>query len=198
MGCAAPPPDPPFEARLLRGHEAPVTAVATRALAGTRGATKNVSFNPSGSLLFSPDGKVLLVSSDGEQAARLLEVPGLREMRRLAWSNDAHVFSPDSTKLVSVVGNTWLVVTDVEKGRELASLWAGERLGPFSLHFSPGGRFLVSETGDTDGATRFFDASTWKKLAAVGGTRVVFSRDGARAAWPRGSDGVVCVADAPR
>ncbi len=118
-------------------------------------------------------------------------------MRRLAWSNDAHVFSPDSTKLVSVVGNTWLVVTDVEKGRELASRWAGERLGPFSLHFSPGGRYLVSETGAADGATKFFDATTWKKLADVGGTRVVFSRDGARAAWPRGSDGVVCVADAP-
>jgi WD40 repeat protein len=373
-GCVTPPPDPPFEARLLRGHETAATAVAiskdgrvvvsgdlegelrvwdlehdrelvlqqgsvrsiafdpndaafatggdngsvtfhdaivltenssgvaTRALAGTRGATRNVRFNPSGSLLlswdtdaiawdlktfeprariqgevlavsqdarllvvrregvrafdtasgaelwhspnaaeraafsedgrllalgakdgrlavldatsgqefatlglagavrsllFSPDGKVLVVSSDGESAARVLEVPGLREMYRLAWSNDAHAFSPDSTKLVSVVGTTWLVVTDVAKGHEVASLWAGERLGPFSLHFSPGGRFLISETGGAEGGTRFFDAKTWTRLAAVEGTRVVFSKDGKRAAWSRGADGVVCVGDAP-
>jgi WD40 repeat protein len=150
-------------------------------------------------LLFSPDSK-LLVAGAGELADRLLEVPSLREVRRLAWQHEAHAFSPDSTRLASITGSAWIVVSDVKTGAEIASLWGGGRHARWSLAFSPDGRFLVaeaSEPGSPAGTIRIFDGRSLLRLAEIAGSHLAFTPDSSRAVWMRAEDGLVCVADAP-
>jgi WD40 repeat protein/tRNA A-37 threonylcarbamoyl transferase component Bud32 len=190
--------------RLLRGHTAPVEAVAfspdgSRALSGGHDRSLCLWEIPSGRLLltlkghegpiwcvsFLPDGhRALSCSSD--RTLRLWNVASGQELHRFKGHGDevrALALSSDGRRALSGSLDTTLRIWDVESGREKRRL-EGHEKGVWGVALSPDGSRALS--GGIDNTARLWDSETGEQLRVFEGhtgevRRVAFSPNGQRA-----------------
>ena len=133
------------------------------------------------SLAFSPDGRLLLVTSR-DRRARVIDVPSGRIVMTLAHSGfvNAAAFSPDG-RLIATAGQDHNArIWDVRGGRLLHTLY-GARGGLTAITFSPDGKLLA--TASSDGVGRVYAArSGLRQYFLIGHVNAVndiaFSPDG--------------------
>jgi WD40 repeat protein len=95
------------------------------------------------SLAFSPDGKLLVMTSFG-QAPQVLRWPSLEPDREFDATRRGPVqFSPDGSMLAMSRDDFTVRVSDVASGDEKAVL-SGHASGPYSIAFSPDGSRVAS------------------------------------------------------
>jgi WD40 repeat protein len=141
--------------------------------------------------VFAPDGRLLVSDARGSTSCVVSEVRDDRHLvlvRRLAGCNEAAVLSPD-TRAIAVVGGDngpdRLAVRRMSDGRRRFDIpVSASSLEELRVHWSPNGRFLLTEFGGrTD--TTVFDARTGRRLRRISGIadylgRSPFSPDGRR------------------
>jgi Tol biopolymer transport system component len=141
--------------------------------------------------VFAPDGRLLVSDPRGSASCLVSEVrdDGHRvPVRRLAGCNEAAVLSPDASA-VAVVGSDdgpyRLAVRRMSDGRRrFETPVSASSLEELRVHWSPDGRFLLTEFGGrTD--TTVFNARTGRRIRRIDGIvdylgRSPFSPDGRR------------------
>ncbi len=104
-------------------------------------------FNGIGPMAFSPDGKLLAAVGAKDHAVLILDVPGLREVRRLTIPGGGSqvAFSPDG-KVLAVAGWGPAVVHlwDVASGKKLREVGETGRYPVPSVAFAPDSRTLAA------------------------------------------------------
>jgi WD40 repeat protein len=137
-----------------------------------------------GNLLFTPDGKLLL--SQSYQETLVWDTATGRLLRRFPkgagfgdWSSSA--LSPDG-KVLAVPGEKTLRLWDVATAREIRTIGQGRFV---RVCFSPGGKLLASQGGDTFVHLNLWDVATGRNVrswkVADGSDfacRAVFTKDG--------------------
>ncbi len=136
------------------------------------------------SLVFSPDGKLLVLHGVGTKVVlRLWDVAEGKEIHQWQATSralKAVAFSPDGKTLAWGGGDAAIHLWDPATGKEMGQLQAGEEIIA-ALAFSPDGKTLAS--GAWDGTIRFWNVATAKELRRCQGhvlklTAVAFSPDG--------------------
>jgi WD40 repeat protein/serine/threonine protein kinase len=146
------------------------------------GAVFTDTFGPITSVAFSPNGKLLAVSTSEGQIRLWRTTDGqpiltLSGHIGLVWSI---AFSPDGRTLASGSHDQTLRLWDVHTGQSLKTL-SGHTNPVSSIAFSPDGRTLAS--GSTDQTVRLWDVHTGQSLKTLAGhtnqvRSVAFSPDG--------------------
>lgn len=131
---------------------------------------------------FSPDGKLIAVSSGAYHASRpsgaiqLFEVQSGNRKLKLASGAapaDCIAFSPEGSTLVAGVDHCVLKSWDLATGAEKSLTYLGKELRPWfasSLAFSPNGKMLAVAMGNRNrgqkcGEVRLLDATSMKTIA---------------------------------
>jgi WD40 repeat protein len=121
-------------------------------------------------LLYSPDGKILAVSTATDRSAVSLwdAATGkeLRSLFRLQGQLTALAFAPDGKRLAVALSNEALVIYDVATGKEIKRLPAPQQ-GIVAAAFAPDGKTLA--TGGRGHIIRRWDTVAWKELSAPDG-----------------------------
>ena len=122
--------------------------------------------------VFSPDGRLVLTSSEDE-TTRLYEVSSGKELQVLA--GHKAVFSPDTRLVLTACGVDTSRIYEVSSSNEILAL-----AGYLSV-FSPDGRLVL--TASWDNTAHIYDVSSGKQLNVLNGhtewiSTVVFSPDG--------------------
>jgi Tol biopolymer transport system component len=175
-----------------------VTACGTHSAATRRPAKAQVATLPRAVPLgqgddpvFAPDGRLLVSDPRGSRSCLVSEVrdDGRRvRVRRLGGCNEAAVLSPDA-RAVAVVGRDdgpyrMAVRRMSDGGRRFDIAVSASNLEDLRVHWSPDGRFVLTEFGGrTD--TTVFDARTGRRVRRISGIadylgRSPFSPDGRR------------------
>jgi WD40 repeat protein/serine/threonine protein kinase/tetratricopeptide (TPR) repeat protein len=144
-----------------------------------------------GSVVFSPDGKRIIVAGEGEERRSLGKQVTVRDagtgaiLLELKDTKDAALsvaFSQDGTRIATGNYNETATVWDAETGTALVEL-KGHTGNINSVAFSPDGKRIVTGSGDT--TVRVWDTRTGTTLAELKGhtgavTSVSFSADRTR------------------
>ena len=129
-----------------------------------------------GSVVFSPDGKVL-ASGDNSGTITLWDVASRRELRTLSGGSLSFAFSPDGKVLTSGShGDGTIKLWDVASGRELRTLSGAASVGATAL--SPNGKVLASVDFLT---IKLLDVASGRELRSLNAGApkwVAFSPDG--------------------
>jgi WD40 repeat protein len=115
------------------------------------------------SSVFSPNGKMVLTTSGGEEV-RLWDVSTGKEIKRFTGhpegSNSA-VFSPDGKMVLTTSRGGEVHLFDVSTGKEIKR-FTGHSEGSNSAVFSPDGKMIL--TASNDRTVRLWDVSTGKEI----------------------------------
>jgi WD40 repeat protein len=133
-------------------------------------------------MAYSPDGRIVLTSSD--KTARLWDAASGKELHTLRHDGPvvAVAFSPDGRTALTVSADKTARLWDAASGKERATLrheWPVR-----TVAFSPDGRTLLTGGGEDikKGGVRLWDAATGREIAALRHGRevlaVAFSPDG--------------------
>ncbi len=115
-------------------------------------------------VLFSPNGKILLTASPNDGAVRLWDVATGKLLHVLNGNDDFTpvAFAPNCKVLASAKGNGTICFWDPETGKEIRK-WVAATKGLRALAFSPDGKVLAS-SAMYDGAIRLWDPATGKEI----------------------------------
>lgn len=155
---------------------------------------------PGGAALqsYSPDGRLLAVSTNGDQVLEF-DAATLKVVRSIDASSEIGVaYSPNGKTLVTAGFDGLVKFWDPSTGRKLGTPFQASSGFVLSVGFDPSGRTLI--TSGTDGTTRLFDVATrqqigrsfvveagfWTGSAFTGdGARLVaFDENGRAVVWP--------------
>jgi Tol biopolymer transport system component len=141
--------------------------------------------------VFAPDGRLLVSDQRGSSSCRVSEVRDDRRLvpvRHLAGCNEAAVLSPD-TREIALVGRDngpyRLAVRRMSDGKRRFDIpVSASNLEDLRAHWSPDGRFLLTEFGGSTDTT-VFSARTGRRVRRIDGIadylgRSPFSPDGRR------------------
>jgi len=163
------------------------------------------------SVAFSPDGKFVVSGSQDSRdgTARVWETATGNEIARMTYDGwvDSVAFSPDGKVVVSggcdELGNNFSCkkgsarVWETATGNEIARVTHDERVS--SVAFSPGGKFVVSGSGD--GTARVWETATGDEIVRMthddAVESVAFSPDGDEIVSMTHNDAVESVAFSP-
>ena len=153
--------------------------------------TNRVDSNPANAMAFSPDNRLLAISTGdytsgswqgGTWLLNLTNRQIATLSREFAGTRDSAcvAFSPDGKLLAGAGADYSIRIWDVAERKERASL-KGHSWNVMSLAFSPDGRLLAS--GGNDNAARLWDVATGAELVRLVGhktgiVQVAFSPDG--------------------
>src|SRR5262249_5898995 len=159
---------------------------------GKLAVTLKASPDPGKGVIFSPDGKRLVMPGpDG--VVRMWDVSAGREVFSLKDARPNVTFSPDGRRLAASVGDAAVGVRDAATGREAHAL-KGHTGMVIRIAFSPDGRRLVSASWDQAdrpdglplGVVKVWDLATGQEVFTLKGrvdhNSVGFSPDGRRLA----------------
>ncbi len=135
----------------------------TQVLVGIQTPSSNTSaLLQSGSVAFSPDGKLLLASVVSNQAVIMDATTG--ELRKILAGHGGIIhsmaFSPDGSRIATASADGTARLWDGTTGESLLTL-DGHQNEVIELAFSPSGQYLV--TSSLDGTTRVWDISPRKR-----------------------------------
>lgn len=154
-------------------------------------------------LVASPDGRYL-VSDVGHSADLLLwDATTFRLVRRLQGHTrqiNALAFDATGKRIASASSDNSVRLWDVDSGREVRTLSAGDQFVPVALAFHPDGRRLAVGDGWYSGTVLIWDVESGQKLSELRGHSsdlgsVAYSPDGRRLATAAG-DGQIKIWDA--
>ena len=172
------------ESKLLRGHEADVTALAfspdgQRLVSASLDHSARVWAVPGGAPVFAlrghanavnalavaPDGRTL-VTANADRSARIWDLVSGRERRSLAAVGLAVAFSPDGKIIASAGEDKTVRLWDAASGRELRTLH-GHAHQVYAVAFSPDGKLVAS--GSHDDTVRLWDAASGREVRVLKG-----------------------------
>jgi WD40 repeat protein len=133
------------------------------------------------SVVFSPDGKQLVITTEGT-AVTILELASLRNTLTLTNHQDSvwqAAYSPDGQRLATASSDNTARIWNAKTGDALAIL-RGHTAEVYSVAFSPDGKRIV--TNSADRTIRLWDVASGNELTSLPTfpvfTPIVFSADG--------------------